>query len=768
MEHTHVVDGLDRPVEVVYDPWGVPHVRARSAHDAFVAQGFTAARDRLFQLDLWRRRGLGLLSEVLGERYLERDRAARLFLYRGDMAAEWASYGEDVHATAVSFTAGINAYVALTEREPGLLGPEFGALGYRPSRWRPEDLARVRSHGLYANVEKELARALTLRDLGPEAEDLRAVREPEGPLRVPEGLDLDVLHPGVLDVYRLACAPVDLSGSATVPVPPEPDGSNNWVIGGERTATGRPILANDPHRAVGSPALRYLTHLTCPEFDVIGAGEPALPGVSIGHNGHVAFGLTIFPIDQEDLYVYELHPDDPGRYRHGGGWSSVETVTERVPVRGGPDREVGLEFTVHGPLVRSDPESGAAFAVRAAWLEPGMAPYLGSVRYMRAPDHQAFRDALRVWGSPGENQVYADARGYGWVAAGRVPVRPNWDGTLPVPGDGSHEWAGYRSGTDLPAVHRPEQGWFASANEYNTHRAPGWKPFTVTRDWAAPQRYERLADELSARSDWTVEAVARLQHDHVSPVARATLAVLADLRADDPWAARALRLLGDGAWDGTMAVDLSQPTLFEHWFSQRLRPALLRERLRDLVGPERVGEAVRALLPDPDRAADPRVTLRLLEEAARDRRGRALVARSLGAAYQDLDGRFGPPGPAWHWGEHHFARLDHPLAALPDPPAWARGRRVPRPGSGDTVDLTAADSTGRQYHGASFRIVVDVGDWDRSLAVNAPGQSGDPRSPHHDDLTDLWASGGHFPLLYSRAAVDRHRALTLRLFPPAR
>ncbi|MFE9244129.1 penicillin acylase family protein [Nocardiopsis sp. NPDC006938] len=215
-----------------------------------------------------------------------------------------------------------------------------------------------------------------------------------------------------------------------------------------------------------------------------------------------------------------------------------------------------------------------------------------------------------------------------------------------------------------------------------------------------------------------------------------------------------------------MAVDLPQPTLLEHWFSQRSRPTLLRERLRDLVGPERVGEAVRALLPD--RAADPRVTLRLLEEAARDRRGRALVARSLGAAYHDLVERFGPLGPTWHWGEHHFARLDHPLTALPDPPAWARGRRVPRPGSGDTVDLTASDSTGRQYHGTSFRIVVDVGDWDRSLAVNAPGQSGDPRSPHHDDLTDLWASRGHFPLLYSRAAVDRHRALTLRLFPPAR
>ncbi|WP_017586733.1 penicillin acylase family protein [Nocardiopsis ganjiahuensis] len=792
MEHTHVVDGLRAPVEVVYDRWGVPHVRAHSADDAFVAQGFTAARDRLFQLDLWRRRGLGLLSEVLGQRYLEQDRAARLFLYRGDMDAEWAAYGEGVREVAERFTAGINTYVGLTELEPALLGPEFDALGFTPSRWAPEDLARIRSHGLYANAEKELARAITLRDLGPEAEDLRAVREPEGPLDVPEGLDLDVFHPGVLDVYRLACSPVDLTGIGTPPgtgapsepahpsgtgdrpgagerpAPLEPDGSNNWVIGAERTATGRPILANDPHRAIGSPALRYISHLSCPEFDVIGAGEPALPGISIGHNGRVAFGLTVFPVDQEDLYVYELHPDDPGRYRYRGGWRAVDTVTEHVPVRGGPDQEVKLDFTVHGPLVHTDRRRRAAFAVRAAWLGPGMAPYLGSVQYMRARDSRGFRDAMRVWGAPGENQVYADAEGFGWIAAGRVPVRPNWDGTLPVPGDGSHEWAGFHSGGELPAVHRPEQGWFASANEHNTGRAPGWKPFTVTRDWAAPLRYERIAEELSARTDWTVQDACRLQNDHVSPAARAALAVLDQLPDTAPGAAEALELLrgrSSRPWDGTMAVDLPQPTLFEHWFRRRLRPALLHDRLLPLVGPERVGEAVRAVSPDENVAGDPRTGLRLLAEAVLSEEGRSLVARTLGLAYLDLVERHGPPGAAWHWGEHHFARLDHPLARAGTPPAWAEGRRVARPGSADTVDLTAYDGSGRQYHGASFRIVVDVGDWDGSVAVNAPGQSGDPRSPHHDDLTGLWSRGRYFPLLYSREAVDRHRETTLRLLP---
>lgn len=538
------------------------------------------------------------------------------------------------------------------------------------------------------------------------------------------------------------------------------------MIGAERTSSGRPILANDPHRAIGGPALRYLTHLSCPELDVIGAGEPALPGVSIGHNGHVAFGLTIFPVDQEDLYVYEIRPD--GRYRYREGWREPETVTERVPVRGGPDREVELSFTVHGPLVHTDPERRAAFAVRAAWLGPGMAPYLGSVQYMRARDSRGFRDAMRVWGAPGENQVYADAEGIGWIAAGRVPVRPNWDGSLPVPGDGSHEWAGFHPGEDLPAVHGPEQGWFASANEHNTGRAPDWKPFTVTRDWAAPLRYERIAEELSARTGWTVQDACRLQNDHVSPAARAALALLDLLPATAPGTAEALELLRGpegAACGGTMAVELPQPTLFEHWFRRRLRPALLRDRLLPLVGPERVEAAVRAVSPDENAAGDPRVGLRLLAEAVRGEEGRALVARSLGLAYLDLLKELGPPGPAWHWGEHHFARLDHPLERTRTSPAWARGPRVARPGSADTVDLTAYDGSGRQYHGASFRIVIDVGAWDESVAVNAPGQSGDPRSPHYDDLTDLWSRGRYFPLLYSREAVDRHRETTLRLLP---
>ncbi len=429
----HPVGRLESPVEILVDRWGVSHIYAASADDAFFAQGFNAARDRLWQIDLWRRRGLGLLSEVLGPAFVEKDRAARLFLYRGDMRAEWLSYGSDTKRVATAFVAGVNEYVRLTEADPGLLPMEFRVLGYEPARWAPEDIARIRGHGLFGNLEGEVLRAMVLRDFGPEAEALRRRLEPPHAVTVPEGLDLSLVSDEVLAVYRLVREPVALGGEAVAEVGPE--GSNNWVIASSRTATGRPILANDPHRAQSVPSLRYAVHLSAPGMDVVGAGEPALPGVSIGHNGHIAFGLTIFAIDQEDLYVYETNPENPSEYRYKGRWEPMEVEEQSIPVRDNDPTRTQLKFTRHGPVIHEDLQKNVAFAVRAAWLEPGMAPYLGSIDYMRARDWDGFLAAMNRWGAPGENQVYADTEGnIGWKPGGLVPRRPNWDGLLPVPG----------------------------------------------------------------------------------------------------------------------------------------------------------------------------------------------------------------------------------------------------------------------------------------------------------------------------------------------
>lgn len=820
------VPGLQEPVELRIDQWGVPHLYAASQDDLFLAQGFNAARDRLFQLDLWRRRGLGLLAEVLGERYAEHDRAARLFLYRGDMAEEWRAYGDDTERVTTAFVTGINAYVTLCRSGGVELPPEFSLLGYEPAYWQPSDVARIRSHGLQYNLRDEVARALTLRDHGPDAEDLRRRREPAPHrLRVPEGLDLSVIPADVLRVYEMATTPPWAAGAA----PRQGlDGSNNWVIAPSRTATGRPLLANDPHRGIALPALRYLTHLSAPGIDVIGAGEPALPGISIGHNGHVAFGLTIFPIDQEDLYVYRTNPADPHEYWYQDRWEPMTRVTEAIPVRGGDAVPADLWFTRHGPVIRELPDQNAAFAVRAAWLGPGMAPYLGSMDYMRAAGPDAFVAAMRRWGAPGENQVYASPDGtIGWRPAGRVPIRPGWDGTLPVPGDGRYEWDGFLDVEELPSVRDPAQGWFATANQLNLPPTYPNAEKTVTYDWYAPTRHDRITEELSAHAAWTVEECVRLQTDYVSLPARRVQTLLAGLGlgpgVGDGSAVSGASTLGEGTveggvngadacgdvaatgdgagsgtvtaadatapgtataadaaapgiplsaalallrdWDARLTVESPAAALFEVWYRRHLRPALLARALDGIVGEERRDLALARVLPVEDAAADARVDLELLDGGPDP----SLLLGTLCAAVEELTGLLGADPDGWSWGALHHAHPHHPIAALLDgaAPQWASVGPLPRGGSGDTVGAAAYGPGFRQTAGATFRIVVDVGSWDDSVAMNSPGQSGVPGSPHYDDLFASWAADGSFPLLYSRDAVEKHTQRTIMLRPSA-
>jgi penicillin amidase len=763
-EHSYAVEGLKGPVEILVDRWGVPHVYASSADDAFFAQGFNAARDRLWQIDLWRRRGLGLLSEAFGPSFVEKDRASRLFLYREEMRREWLAYGSDTKRVVTAFVSGINEYVRLMEEAPDLLPVEFRLAGYRPGHWSPEDVARVRSHGLYKNLASEVERARVLREFGPETDALRSHLEPPREVVVPEGLDLSLIPGDVLRVYELATTPPALAAdvaanSAGGEKPPE--GSNNWVVSPSRTATGRPILANDPHRALSVPSLRYVAHLSAPGMDVIGAGEPALPGISIGHNGKIAFGLTIFSIDQEDLYVYETNPENPDEYRYEGRWEPMEAERQSVPVRNGEPVEVELKFTRHGPVVHEDPKRRVAFAVRAAWLEPGMAPYLGSMDYMRVKDWDGFLAAMNRWGSPGENQVYADDEGnIGWKPGGLVPRRPNWDGLLPVPGDGRYEWDGFLDADELPVEFNPPRGWVATANQMNLPEGYPHEEKKVGFEWYAPYRYERVSEVLGGDADHSLRDSVRLQNDHHSVPARRICARLGGLRSDDPKVEKALEMLR--GWDLVLSADSAPAALFEIWYRLHLRPALFERTLSDAVPPEKLAEAVAAATPLEDLAADARADLDLLEETD-GRLGpepeKALadtMLLSLGRAVEHLEGLLGTDWEGWKWGRIHHSFLVHPLSALVG--EEARGRLdvgpAPRGGSGDTVGNTAYRADFRQTGGSSFRVVVDVGEWDASLFMNSPGQSGDPGSPHYSDLFGGWAANDAFPLLYTREKIE--------------
>jgi penicillin amidase len=755
------VQGLGAPAQIIVDHWGVPHIYAASSRDAFFLQGWNAARDRLWQIDLWRKRGLGRLSASFGPAYVEQDRAARLFLYRGDMATEWAAYAPGAKDAVEAFTAGINAYVAEVKAGRRPLPLEFRLSKSQPETWAAEDVLRIRSHALVSNVKSEVSRAQVACAAGVGADALRRKLEPAHTTVVPAGLDPCVIPDGVLKDYLLATDPVDFQpmtagGKRTEASPREQlaraeaaqdaEGSNNWVIAPSRTATGRPILANDPHRPVGVPSLRYIAHLSAPDLDIIGAGEPALPGVSFGHNRDMGWGLTIFYIDQEDLYVYDTQGDS---YRYKGGLEPMRIVREPIEVKGEAPRDVTLKFTRHGPVLAETP--GHAFAIRTVWMQPGASGYFGSSRMWRAKSWDDFKAAQETWGVPPLNLVYAGVSGdIGWSAAGLTPVRPNWDGLMPVPGDGRYEWAGMRPEAELPNVKNPPEGFFATANDMNLpagYRAP------PSYEWADRSRITRIKEVLSGLSKATLADSMALQTDSHDALSRRAIALLAPLRSTDPEVQQALDMLR--GWDNDERVGSAAAALYQVWATTHLGRTTVNvatpEAARSFVGAGSLDAAVS-----------------WLETPAATPVGERILLGSLKAAMDEMKAHLGPDPAAWTWGALHHAKFDPPAAVLADTlTAEQMGTaRLQLPGSAQTPRAaTYAPGTFRQTAGASVRIVLDVGAWDNSVAINTPGQSGDPWSQHYRDLYPLWAAGTYVPLDYSRAAVERDAELVMSLTP---
>ncbi|CEJ12408.1 Penicillin acylase 2 precursor [bacterium YEK0313] len=783
VDETIAIEGLSEQAEIIVDRWGIPHIRAGNQADLFFAQGFNAARDRLWQIDLWRKRGLGLLARDFGPGYLAQDEASRAFLFRGDMAREWPSYAPDAQAIVRSFVAGINAYVVLTEREPERLPVEFGLAGTRPDRWQPEDVVRIRSHALTRNALSEVLRASIVSAYGHETDLLRKNLEPAVVPGNAGEVDLAAIPVEILDLFKLATANVTFSPErlacrleeagkwtkvnalAEVIADSTWTGSNNWAIGPELTTTGRPVMAGDPHRTHAVPSLRYLVHLSAPGLDVIGAGEPAVPGISMGHNGTIAFTQTIFGSDQEDVYVYETEPGNPDRYRYKGDWVTMTSIEERFAVKGTPDQVRRLRFTRHGPVVFADPDKRIAFAIRSVWFEPGAAAYLGGLSSMRAKTLPEFRDAIRRFATPSLNHVYADVKGaIAWLPFGMTPVRRNWDGLTPVPGDGRFEWDGFIDLDDMPCLVNPPSGFVASANEANVPATWDHEKVRIGYEWLENSRAVRIAEALGHRPAGEKHSVATsmaLQTDVTSVPAR-RLRVLVEAiapGADAELAAARAMLLG---WDEKLDAGSAAGALSELWFTRHLKPALLAlfvpdPRLQPLMLPLDVEGLLQALeRPGEAFGADP--------AAGRD----ALIARTLAGAWREALSLLGPDPADWQWGRLHHGQFDHPLSAIagPDDAAMLNVGPLAKGGSASTVMHAAyRPQDFRVVVGASVRFVLDVGNWDASYCINAPGQSGDPRSPHYRDLSVQWAKGEYVPFLYSREAVDGAAEQRIHLVP---
>ncbi len=757
------LSGLKQPVDILVDHWGVPHIYAQNEADLFFAQGFNVARDRLFQMDLWRRRGLGELAEVFGPEFVEQDKAARLFLYRGDMKKEWAAYSPDAQAIATQFVAGVNAYIRWVVAHPQLLPHEFKLLGYQPGLWSPEDVVRIRSHGLGANLLQEAERSRVVCRAGWKAEAVRQRLEPPWQTSVPKGLD-PCLPDDVLKVFSLATASVKLSPAATAggyklasaeaePVNAPTYGSNNWVISAQKSATGRAILASDPHRDYLQPSIRYLQDLNAPTLHIEGMGEPIAPGVSFAHNDWIAYAGTVFRLDQEDLYVYQLNPANSEEYKYQGKWEAFHSIREEIKVKGQHPVAADLKFTRHGPVIYVDKEKKRAFAVRTDWLEPGTSPYLVSVAVMRAKTFAEYQKSVARWGTPGMNLVYADMRGnIAWTPRGYAPIRPNWDGLLPVPGDGTYEWSGRWSGAQLPLSFNPPSGFLTTSNEMNLPADYPYKERKLGFEWSDPSRHQRISEVLSKPAKVSLEDSMRLQNDELSIPARRLVALLRPLTSDEPETRVPLQLLQK--WNARLDSNSAAAALEEVWFTRHLQPAFKTAML---------GSQAAALFDSPSI----QVMLEWLEHANAQQRERLLLT-TLSAAYAEMKTLEGPDPRQWSWGKLHHNFSEHPFSRVVDEAQQKQLDVGPleKGGSASTVNASpyrASDFL--QVSGPSVRMVLDVGNWDNSRAVNYPGESGDPNSPHYRDLAPMWQGGTYFPLLYSRAAVEKATEKRIRLMP---
>jgi penicillin amidase len=740
--------GLTQPVEVLRDRWGVPHIYAKNEHDLFFAQGFVAAQDRLFQMDIWRCLAAGETAEVLGESGIPIDRFARLVRYRGDMQAEWQSYSPDTRQIAEAFTAGINAFI---DHAGDRLPIEFKILGAKPSRWRPEDvLGRMAAVAMTRNLKNEVQRAQLVAAVGAEkAAQLVPTDPPHEPVVALDREELAAIGKHVLADLEAATSAWKFSAG----------GSNNWVVDAARSASGKPLLASDPHREIALPALRYLVHLNAPGWNVIGAGEPALPGVAIGHNERIAWGFTVVTTDQNDLVVEETHPDDPTRYKAGDEWRTMQTVREKVHVKG-KDAPVELElrYTRHGPVIHQDEKRHRAYALRWVGSEPGTAAYLPSLAIDRAGNWEEFRAAVARWKTPSENIVYADVEGnIGWIAAALTPRRKGSDGLLPVPGaSGKFSWEGFLLIDDYPQEHNPGSHTIATANH---NILPAGYGHEISYEWAPPYRIGEVRRRLAEKPKFAIEDFASYQHDNTSIAGQSLARIAGRMKNLHSDLERFRQQLAE--WDGVLHRDSAAGAIYGLWLQQIMdeffRPRVPAELMEFVAGQGRI-PLVLEQLERPTESWFGREPQKSRDE---------FVARTLAQAVQKGKELLGDPAKTpWTWGRLHMVRFKHPLSDLGEEYAKALGLGpIEVDGDGLCPNAMRHNEKFEVTNGPSYRHVFDLSDWDKGLATSTPGQSGQPGSPHYDDLLPLWLRGEYFPLAFSRKKVEEVTAHTLVLRP---
>jgi penicillin amidase len=731
--------GLTGPVEVLRDRWGVPHVYASNESDLFLVQGYLHARERLWQMELQRRLALGRLAAVLGPAALDSDRLVRILGLRRVAEQEATGLEPDVAAPVEAYVCGVNAYLA----EPHRLPLELRAFRFRPRPWTVADvlaLGKLMGLLLSGNWATELLRANVVAAVGVEVAARSGMIDADlAPQALEEILRAAAAEPAVRDL------PVELEHLLR-PGSELATGSNCWVVGGSRSTSGAPLLACDPHLNLQVPSVWFENHLVAGDFSVTGASLPGAPGVVIGHNEELAWGVTNARVDVQDVFVERVVDD---RYLTEDGWRPLEYVRELIEVRGRAPHVERVALTRNGPIVTAlardsaVPGGGGELALRWSGAEPG--PVVGAVLSCnRARDWAEFRAAFARWTCPPQNVLYADRAGnIGYLLAGTMPVRTAGDGSVPSPGwTGTYGWRGAVAAPDLPHVLNPDSDVLVSANDGPRGETSAHLP----GEYLADYRARRIGELIAEHPVHDVDSFARMQSDRLSIPGRELVALAGRLPADTDGERAARDLLAD--WD--CVLDEANPAGSIYWF---LRTALVKEAHAEIAEPLgfRAGIGTFSWQPGVEFLEQHAVS-RVLAEVSDE-----VLARAWRAALAELRGLWGDDPANWAYGRWHRLTLRHPLGAVPllgrrlNPGAFATGGDLDTVCSGHLV--TRSDGS-HAYGGASYRMVCDLADWDRARSIHLPGQSGVPGDPHYADLVAAWRRGAHHPMPWSRAAVE--------------
>lgn len=806
--------GLQNAVDVYRDPWGVPHIYASSSHDLFFAQGYTHAQDRFWQMEFWRRIGSGRLSEVFGNATLSTDRFVRTQGWARVAAEEEKMLDDQTRFELQAYADGVNAYLA-TRHNLGLEFTLLGAQGVKiePERWTILNTltwAKAMSWDLSGNMAGELNRVLLIQKVGAEAEqELHPPYPGDHPVIVPN----PAIGLNVADALAQVQGLNDLTGGGF-----EGIGSNNWVVSGKLTATGKPLLANDPHLGIQMPSIWYEVGLHCRAlsdvcpYDVTGFSFAGAPGVIIGHNNRIAWGVTNLGPDVQDLYIEHLNPDNLKQYEVNGAWVEAKVVTEIITVRGqvkpDPDHPettkgiykkdtntttlaLNVRLTRHGPIIDEinkqartlsgvvngvDIPTPAALALRWTALEPGFT-FRSVLKLDRAQNYDQFRDALRDWTVPSQNFVYADVDGnIAYQTPGNIPIRANGNGQLPVPGwTDDYEWTGYIPFDELPRAFNPPQGYIATAN--NAIVGPDY-PYLISLDWDKGYRARRIVNMIEAAKGrkLTVDDIKAIQGDDSNLSAQEVMPFLAAVSFDDPALKSGLEYLKK--WDFQQTLDSGPAALYNLFWVRLIGDTFYDELGKDdRLWPSPGGDtmlAVRNLLEQPDNpwwdnvSTDDRVETRDY-----------ILRQAFSEGYADARSLLGADPDSWAWGRLHTATFRNatlgrsgialvealfnrgPVAASGGPAIVnATGYRISKPS-----DESSDARTFEVASVPSMRMIVDFSDFDNSLTIHTTGQSGHAFNPHYNDMIEPWRTIEYHAMLWSPAAVEANQKTHLTLEP---